>query len=223
MQHFCRERRNHGFARTGPRPVKLELEGRPDTGGHQQPKAKRSERCANTDQVWIEAMSSASLKFAVVIAAGWPQLLCGQTRPMSVCDALNSAADRQVVVIRAAIASTPHQTFLFEGTGRDPCPGWRKRFFTAPSVIPTIFGSYAGVHVPDNLLLENLHFVQHLKSIQQVKPSAQLFVTVKGVLIRKRWPLIFRNSDGIYCCWGEGVDGGSAAVLVVTSTPIEVH
>jgi len=164
-------------------------------------------------------MKTAYLTFIAMIA-GWPQHLNAQVRPLSVCEALNSAGDHRAVLIHAAIASTQHQTYLFEGTGRDRCPGWRKRFFTAPSAIPIVFSSYSGVHVSDTLFRENLDFVQHLRSLQKANPSAHHMVTISGVLIRKSWALIFRRAGGAYVGWGEGLDGGSAALLVVTSAPI---
>jgi hypothetical protein len=60
-----------------------------------------------------------------------------------------------------------------------------------------------------------------LNRFQKANPDARLTVTIRGIVIRRRWPLVFWNSKGEYCCWGEGIDGGVAAVLVVTSTPIE--
>ena len=166
-------------------------------------------------------MNIAHLTFVAMFAAGWSQSMNSQTRPMSVCDALNSAGDHQVVVIHAAIASNRHQTFLFEGTGRDPCPGWRKRFFTAPSAIPIAIGSYPGVHVSDRVFRANLDFVQRLRGLQEANPSARHRATVSGILVRARWFPIFRSANDVYCCWGEGADGGYAAVLVVTSAITE--
>ena len=154
------------------------------------------------------------------VAAVFPQLPFAATPPQGVCDALNSARDHQDVVIHAEIASTRHGTFLFEGTGSDPCPGWPKHFFTGPSSIPILLASYAGVHVPEKLHRENIEFVIHLRGLQRTSPSVRHMVTASGVLIRTRWPLL-RGFKGIYCCWGEGLDGGSLAVLVPTSTPIE--
>jgi hypothetical protein len=167
-------------------------------------------------------MKTAYLTFIATTAVWWwPHSLRAQVRALSVCQALNSAADHQRVLIHAAIASTQHQTYLFEGNGRDPCPGWRKRFFTAPSAIPIVFGSYSGVHVSDNLLRDNLEFVQRLKGLQKADPSALRMVKIGGVLIRKRWTLVFRRANQAYVGWGEGLDGGSAALLVVTSAAIE--
>jgi hypothetical protein len=163
----------------------------------------------------------AYLLFVAAIAAWCPRALCGQLRPLSVCEALNSVADHQSVRIRAELASTRHETYLFEGTGQDPCPGWRKRFFTAPASLPIIIGSYSGVRVSHDLFRDNLEFVLHLKDLYKTNPSAHHMVTIKGVLIRKPWMLIFRSADGSYFGFGEGIEGGSAALLVVTSPIME--
>lgn len=166
-------------------------------------------------------MTTAYLTFVATIAAAWPQLVSGQARPLSVCEALNSAADHQAVVIHAAIASTRHGTYIFEGTGREPCPGWPKRFFTAPSSIPIFVGPYPGLRVPDHLLRDYRPFGEHLRILQSANLSALHMVTISGVIIRKLGRLSFRSADGSYFGWGEGLDGGSAAMLVMTSVPIE--
>jgi len=162
-------------------------------------------------------MKTAHLTLIALIAAGWPQSLSAQARALGVCDALSSVADHQVVVIRAAIG-IGHQTYLFEGAGDEPCPGWRRRFFTAPSVIPLLFGSYSGVLVSERVRRDNIDFMLRLK---KENPSARHLVTVSGVLIRKPWLLSFRGADGSWGGWGEGLDGGAAAALVLTSVPIE--
>jgi len=64
----------------------------------------------------------------------------------------------------------------------------------------------------------NLEFVRRLKGTDQ---SAHHMVTMSGVLIRRSWALIFRRANGAYIGLGEGLDGGSAALLVVTSTAVE--
>ena len=159
--------------------------------------------------------------FILVLVAAWPHVASAQSKPWSVCQVLNSASDHQTVSIHAALALTRHQSYVFEGTGRDPCPGWPKRFLTAPAAIPLFLGKYAGVPVSDQLVHDFLDFSQKLRTLESANPSARHMVTITGVLIRKRWPLIFRSGDGTYVGWGEGLDGGSAAILVVTSIPIE--
>lgn len=167
-------------------------------------------------------MKLAYLGMILLMGTIWTPSMSAQTRPLSVCEALSSVGDRQHVNIRAAISST-HGTYLYEGTGQEPCPGWRRRFFTAPSAIPLAIGSYSGVHVPEDQVRLTLDFLIHLKARQRENPSARYVVTASGVFVRKRWPLLFRGAGGTYCCWGEGVDGRSAAILVVMSTPIEEH
>ena len=166
-------------------------------------------------------MKTVYLVSIMSIVTASTHLLLAQTRPLSVCEALNSAADHQAVLIHATVASTRHGSYLFEGTGQDPCPGWRKRFFTAPAAIPIVTGSYGRVHVPADLFRSYFDFEQRMNSLRKADPSAHFAVTISGVIIRKKWPLIFWSADGEYVGWGEGANGGSAAVLVVTSAPIE--
>ena len=161
------------------------------------------------------------LTFIATTAACWTQSLGAQVRPLGVCEALNSAADHQRVLIHAAMGSTQHMTFLYEGTGTDPCPGWRKYLFTAPSTIPLVTTSYSGIHVPSGLFYDYIQFAKRLRDLHRGNPSAQSMVTISGVLIRPRWPLIFMSARGEYFGWGEGLNGGYASILVVTSAPIE--
>lgn len=165
-------------------------------------------------------MKIACLTFLTAITAAFSQPLGAEARALSVCDVLNSAADHQTVLVHASIASNGHMVYLFDGTGSDPCPGWRKRFFTAPATIPILTGSYAGVHVSSELFRECLDFSQRLTSLQKANRYTHHMVTIGGVVIRKRWPLIFRSGDGSYVDLGGGVVGGYEAFLVVTSAPV---
>jgi len=164
-------------------------------------------------------MSRAHLALIATLAALLPLPVNSQPTVLGVCEALNSARDHQAVVIHGAISATRHEAFLFEGTALDPCPGWPKYFFTAPSAIQVLLGSYAGVHVSHELFRANADSVVNLTSDSSVSHT----VTVGGVIVRPRWPLIFRNAKGEYCCWGEGTGGRYAAVLVLTSPLIEDH
>jgi hypothetical protein len=163
-------------------------------------------------------MNRAYLAFFAVIAAGCPLSADAQVRPLTVCEALTSVRDREAIVIRAHVVSV-HWTELLEGTGEDPCPGWPRRFFTAPSAMPLLWGSIFGVHVSEAVLHDCIEFGVRLHKLQKEDPSNRRAVTVNGVLMRKRWPVIFMAHDGTYCCWGLGPDGGYAALLVVTSAP----
>ena len=96
-----------------------------------------------------------------------------QSKPLSVCEALNSAADHQELVLRG--------------------------------VSPK--GSMA-IHVPDRK-------AAHAKREPRCYASG---LAIKGVLIKKPWPLIFRRQDGTYWGNGFGQDGGCPTILVITST-----
>ena len=165
-------------------------------------------------------MKTLHLIVTVTIAIGLPESLVAQTRPLGICQALNSAANHQLVTIHGRVVLS-HGDYLVEGTGRDPCPGWRTRLFTAPASIPLVIESYNGVRVPEGLIRNYVDFMVRLRSLQKANPSAQHMVTISGVLIRKALPLSFRGSGGSYAGWGEGAEGGFAAELVVTSLPVE--
>jgi len=159
------------------------------------------------------------LALFAAIALMCEALLAAAERPMGVCEAFNSAVDHQVVTIEARIAFTTHLTYLFEGTGRDPCPGWRKRIFAAPSVIPIAIGARE-IRMPKVLIYEWLELFGIWRMRDRAGPSLKLIGTVRGVIIKKQFPLSFRLSDGEYFGWGEGLDGAYAAVIVPTSLPI---
>ena len=167
----------------------------------------------------IKIPVTACLAFVALITAGWLQSLEAQQRALGVCEALNSVRDHQAVTIHAAIASTRHATFLFEGTAENPCPGWPTRFFTAPAVIPVLL-SYPGVRGWDGLSRANLDFMVRLKNMQRADRSKRQIVTVTGVFIRNGSLLSFRKADGSYFRWGDDFFGGAAAFLVATE-PIE--
>lgn len=162
-------------------------------------------------------MTAAHLKSIALLAVAWPVAALAQARTVGVCEALNSSSDHQDVAIRATLALTRHGAFLIEGTGRDPCPGWPPHLFTAPSAIPLFNGSNYGVRVADSQVRKTLGLFVHLRNGQGSDTATHRVVTASGVLIRKTWLLVFRSSDGTYCCGGVGPDGGYAALLVVKS------
>jgi hypothetical protein len=163
------------------------------------------------------------LVLVAAIAAVFCQPLISATQSQGVCDALNSAHDHQEVVIHAAMASTRHETFLYEGKGGDPCPGWPRHFFTGPSAISIVISSFAGVKVPEKVHRQSLEFAVRLRELSRGNTSVRRIVTAQGVMIMPRWRLIFRDFRGEYCCWGVGIRGDYAGLLVLTSAPIEDH
>jgi hypothetical protein len=162
------------------------------------------------------------LTFALIIAGQLSLQLHAEQRQLGVCEALKSGEDHQTVEIRATIAATNHSVLLYEGDAHEPCPGWRSRFLTAPSAILLLFGSYPGIQVSGDTTREIDDFLNRIRALQRAEPSARRIVTVRGVLIRKRLPLMIRGVDGVYCCWGEGVNGDFGAALVVTAPPFLV-
>jgi hypothetical protein len=154
-----------------------------------------------------------------VIAAGIVAVAHAEDRPVSVCAALDSIRDREEVTIHAHLLQTGHLTAVAEAFDNDdPCPGWRRRFFTGPSLIPLV-GPMFGVRVSPDVWHKVLDFLVQQRKRRIEDPSYRPMVTVRGVFIRKTWPVIFRNRDGAYCCWGLGLDGSFPALLIVTSPP----
>jgi hypothetical protein len=142
-----------------------------------------------------------------------------QTKTLSVCEALDSGVDGQEVVLRGVIAGESHHGFgLSEGIDGDPCPGWRRRFLTTPSFILFDYFSHLGVHLTKEQEQLNLYFLRRLSFLLSPNTSRS-GVKIKGVLVRKPWPLIFRRQDGTYWGNGFGQDGWCPTVLVITSIP----
>jgi len=151
----------------------------------------------------------------------WAHPGIAQQPRLGVCEALDSGVDHQEVVLHGKIASTVHDFYLFEGNGRDPCPGWPKNWFTAPAAIPLVVSTYSDIQVPINLTRNLFDYSRDLRQFLGANRFVAPTATVKGTLVRKPVPLIFRFSDGSYAGWGEGFEGGSAAVLVLKSVPIQ--
>jgi hypothetical protein len=153
-------------------------------------------------------------------AVGLCLLLCpvlsAQDRPISVCEALNSVRDHQVVVVRAKVEATRHEISLSAGLGGEPCEGWPRRYFTAPSLIP-IFVSAPGVHPTEVQTAANLEFIRRLARVRAEHRPSDYMATIKGTLLRKTMPLIFRSPGGDYIGFGFGLDGAYAAAIVVQS------
>jgi hypothetical protein len=143
--------------------------------------------------------------------------MAAEPRVLGVCEALNSVSDHQAVVIRGEYGGG-HMTLIYEGDPSEPCLGWPKRFFTAPASIPVFGVSYAGVFVSREM---SRAFFDFSMRVRKAGPAARHTVTVSGVIIRKPLLLSFRGRDGTYIGWGEGLYGGCAAVLVLTSVPVE--
>ena len=62
-----------------------------------------------------------------------------------------------------------------------------------------------------------LAFLFRLSDLSRGNPGAQndLTVTMRGVIVKKAWPLIYRRSDGVYVGNAFGPAGGYAAVFVI--------
>jgi hypothetical protein len=138
---------------------------------------------------------------------------------MGVCEALDSPAGTREVVLRARLGgSYIHGYALTDNFVEDACPGWRRRFFTAPPWIPLSFSSDLGVHLTKDQERRNFEFFGKLCKLdtrEWVHPT----VTITGVLVRQFWPFIFRAKNGEY--FGDALDpySHSLAVFVITEPP----
>lgn len=121
-----------------------------------------------------------------------------QNAPLSVCEALDLRSSHEELTIRGLLTGEIHHGFfLSQGIDADPCPGWRRRFITAPSVMGLVFQSALGVAVTEREQQLNRAFIETLWNVSGNRPVKQV-VTVRGTAVRDRWPLIFRRADGTY-------------------------
>jgi hypothetical protein len=124
---------------------------------------------------------------------------------MGVCEALNSAAGTREVILRARIVGEPHHGYwLSEGLDGDPCPGWCKRFFTAPSAIAPVFSSFPGAQLTKAQERLNIELIKRLYLLSKPAGYVNSTITINGILVKKFWPFIFRLKDGSYI--GNGFD-----------------
>lgn len=138
-------------------------------------------------------------------------------RPLTVCEALAQSHNHEEIVIKAAVELFRHGTFLTEGIDGEPCPGWHKRLFTAPSFIPMAFFSLDGVHLTSSQLAQNRDLMLRLATLRSAGRTHTGPITLRGTVLRKPLPLIIRKGDGTYFGFGFYPDGGILAVLVVQS------
>ncbi len=164
-------------------------------------------------------MKNARLIFcSIAIVAGIAQTTRAESAPLTVCEVLSLGSDRHEVTVRGEVVGSHHHGFaLSAGLNGDPCPGWRRNLFTAPSIIP--FGSNPdfGVHLTDQQKESDREFFLRLRQLSLEGRLNNPTVTVTGVVVRKTWSLIFRRADGSY--FGTGIDpqGASPLYLVITS------
>jgi hypothetical protein len=159
-----------------------------------------------------------TLRLALPILLGLAVTLpaMAQREPLSVCQMLNSARERQEVTVRGVIRGGRHGYFLTESTGDEPCPGWPKRYFTSPSVVYlNLFASF-GVQLTDDEKRLNLDLLRRLAPLR-VGTLNSYGVTVSGVFAKRPWLRTFRHADGTYSCIGAGYDGDCLGVFVVRS------
>jgi hypothetical protein len=117
--------------------------------------------------------------------------------------------------------SSRQGNYLEEGTGRDPCPGWRGRLFTARSAVGVVLAPYPGISVPDTIRRTNLSLVERLRAQHDANPRSRHTVTITGVLVRTSVLGFYRRADGSYIDLRSGTEEPTAAILVATSIVIE--
>jgi hypothetical protein len=170
-------------------------------------------------------MTGSSSTFLILVSiVGTSAIAVAQSEPLTICQMLDSSGERQEVTVRGVIIGEPHHGYYLSEEGinnGNPCPGWRQRFFTAPSFAGITIVSSFGVRLSEEQERLNRDFIRRLSELS-AKPLLRPYrVTVKGVLARKPWPLTFRRADGTYACIGKGSDNDCVAVFVVRSILVE--
>jgi hypothetical protein len=136
----------------------------------------------------------------------------GWTAVLTVCEVLDNSKqlNGSMVTVHGYLqGSSRHGYSLYASAeGRDdPCPGWRRRYLTAPSIIelgealePTGATSYAAL-------------ITETKRRASGGDFASIRVEVVGQLIRKDFFFINKQSEGGFAGNGFGENGGRAVIL----------
>jgi hypothetical protein len=173
----------------------------------------------------ILAMTQSSVIFLIlVLIGGTSSIAVAQNEPLTVCQMLDSIGEHEEVVVRGVMIGEPHHGYYLSQEGisnGNPCPGWRQRFFTAPSFAGIAIVSSFGVKLSEEQERLNRAFVRRLSGVKGEPALRAYKVTVKGVLARKPSPLTFRRADGTYSCIGKGSEGECFALFVVQSIIVE--
>jgi len=132
------------------------------------------------------------------------------------CDVLDNRGDLvgRTVVVRGLLGgSDRHGYTIQQGPNRDPCPGWRSRFLTAPSVIPLDLG-VVGTRTIDPGVSSCI------AASRRGGPTLVTIEVVGTLLERSRSPMIFRRADGSYFslfAHGFGRSGEYPVMILVQS------
>lgn len=153
--------------------------------------------------------------FCAVIFALMAGAANGGEKPLTVCEALSSGANYVKVAIRGDIARGQHGVFLVDASLHgDPCPGWPRHVFTAPSNIGLEFTSSHGVSLTKQQERMDLEILKRLAKLCRMG-GPPYRGTLEGVLVRN-WSLICRGRDGRYFSIGLDWDNVIPAFLVLT-------
>ena len=170
-------------------------------------------------------MTRSSVSFLIrVLMAGTSSIALAQNEPLTVCQMLDSIRENEEVVVRGVMIGEPHHGYYLSQEGisnGSPCPGWRQRFFTAPSFSGIAIVSSFGVKLSEEQERLNRAFIRRLSEVRGEPVLRPYKVTVRGVLARKPSPLTFRRADGTYSCIGKGSEDGCFALFVVQSIIVE--
>jgi hypothetical protein len=170
-------------------------------------------------------MGSLYFAFAAVVTL---TLVDAQPRTMTVCELLDSnPRDRQEVTVRGWIpGNSSHAINLFERTG-EPCPGWRRRFMTAPAVIGLSFRSGLDVKLTPEQERSNRDFVVNWARLRNDRIGYMVGVRLSGIVRRKPIILTFKSPRwpwGGGDQWiGNGFDVDGAIPLMIMLTSIEEY
>lgn len=141
-----------------------------------------------------------------------------QVRTLGVCEALDSAISVEEVVIHGWFTKWVHGIVFFEGPNAETCPGWRTRLFTAPAAIGVSLFSTPESRTPITKD-EALEFLRRIGARSVQGTFTVPAFSMKGILVKKFWPCIFRGRDGQWFGLGLGANGAYLAELVMTEVP----
>jgi hypothetical protein len=155
----------------------------------------------------------------LMLCATLPRVVA-QSEALTVCQMLKSTPEHSEVIVTGEITGESHHGyFLSEALGSDPCPGWRRQLFTAPAAAAIVITSSFGVSLTNSEQQSNREFIHRLGALNGGHP-VKYKVTIKGVLARKPWPMMFRRADGTYFSWGR-TDLDAIAIFIPKSVLAE--
>jgi len=160
------------------------------------------------------------MRVFVVLLIAASAAKAGDASVYSPCQLIDHAAELggHTVKVRGLVDGSPlHGYTLNQGTLHNPCPGWRRRFFTSPSSVWLVWRGGYGLSLSPEELEANLAIRAMLMRRYSERLFGPLFIEVIGKVVTKPWPFVFRRADGLYFGNAFGERGAFPVLLVVQS------